>query len=285
MDLWLRFRNAQKLEYDKRIEMSSEREWSDAIHNREIISSILWPTPPLFKIGQSCFNRRHPHEKNYKNGAKRNISYLDACKRLTAGLMDVVTHKRCLVYAPLRGAYPIWRTIQQFLGNSNWTVYYPVTSSFVFYPTEFGITNKNGRPGSGRYNNIQELERLKPFLEGYDYLVYLDEIVSGGMMRGHLQEMLGLGIDRQIQIVAVGLADKLGERSELNRAYIKGLVSNGRIHRFICEGCAELITEDQKFLLGVHYLSNMLGPNVIPVLNEEMAFHGEKTLFERDVLM
>jgi hypothetical protein len=60
----------------------------------------------------------------------------------------------------------------------------------VHYSKEFGILNSKGKITSGRYNNIQEIVRLKPFLRDFDYFFYIDEIISGGMMWGHVKEIV-----------------------------------------------------------------------------------------------
>jgi len=284
MDFWLRFRKAEQLKWDQRLEVSSQEEWRNLIDNPNLISSVLWPTEPLFPIGGKCFNRRHAHETHYVNHPDRNQSYQDACRKLALRLHEELRGLRCLVYAPLRGALPIWRAIGQFLGDLNVDVYYPVTSSFVMYPIAFGILNAKGKPASGRYANILELERLKPMLSAYDCLVYVDEIISGGMMRGHVNEMLRLAIHEIVPIVAVGLADRFGTRSTEARSALEQKATEGKLQRFLWEGCVELISEDQKFLLGVHYADYRLGPHVIPVLDENLGFYAEKLEFDKQVM-
>ena len=285
MELWLRYREAENLEWDRKVTVSSRDEWYELIYDPEVISSILWPVDPLFKIGGRFFNRRHSHEVDYVSDPGRNRSYLEACRKLAGRLNMEIKAVRSLVYAPLRGAYPIWRGISQFLDLRQVDVYYPVTSSFVLYPEEFNIVNRKGRRASGRYNNFQELARLRPFLQNYDHFIYVDEIVSGGMMRGHLKEMFKLGINQEIPVTAVGLADRYGERSVSKRRAIDSHVTQGRIRSFIWEGCSELITEDQKFLLGIHYDHYDLGPHVIPLLNDNLEYYEEKKLFDKEVFI
>ncbi|WP_372370091.1 hypothetical protein [Candidatus Uabimicrobium sp. HlEnr_7] len=283
MELWLRYKKACGLKFDKKQIVTSRNEWHELIYDKNVISSILWPTDSLFKIGGEFFNRRHPHERKYKNDSQRNHSYLLACKKLAQQIEVQVKGKKCLVYAPMRGAYPIWRAISQFLDLSNIDVYYPVTSSFVLYPKEFAIMSRKGKNASGRLNNYQELERLKPFMKDYNYFIYIDEIISGGMMCGHVKEMLEMRINDEIDIIVVGLADSFGERSKSRRNKIAKSVVDKQIHAFFWEGCQELITEDQKFLLGVHYEDYRHGPHIIPVLNENLEFYAEYKLFESDV--
>ncbi len=284
MELWLRYRKASNLQWDLELTVSSEGEWRTAIENPDIVSSILWPEEPLFPIGGKYFNRRHPHEKNYRNDSERNRSYLNAARNLAHKLKDVIAGEKALVYAPLRGALPIWNTISRFVTDLNIDVYYPITSSFVFYPERFRIFNRKGRHASGRFTNVLEIQRLRPVLKEYDYLIYIDEIVSGGMMVRYLLDMMRIGINSDIKVVALGMADAFGERSVYKRAHLLEFKDQGKIHDFIWEGCSSLITQDQKFLLGVHYVDYHSGPNAVPVLNVRQQFHEEKTLFDREVL-
>jgi hypothetical protein len=286
MELWLRRQVAvgNDLEADIRLTVGSQDEWREAVRDPGLISSVLWPAPPLFPIAGRHFVRRHPHERHYENNRARNRSYRLACSRLASRLHEQLGGARCLVYAPLRGALPLWRVIRSVLPAEPWDVYHPVTSSFVFFPPESGIRNRKGRIASGRFNNRLELERLRPFLAGYDAVVYLDEIVSGGAMLAHLDDMEKLGIPRHVAVYAAGLADSDGRRSELKRTHIVERSSDGRLAGFLWEGCAELITEDQKFLLGIHYTEYDRGLHVVPVLDAGQHDHLEKIEFERDVL-
>ncbi|MGV8040186.1 MAG: hypothetical protein AB2L07_08930 [Thermoanaerobaculaceae bacterium] len=250
-----------------------------------MISSVLWPEPPLFPLaGRHYLGRSHPHERAYANDSHRNASYREGCRRLAERLRAELAGARCLVWAPLRGALPIWKAVAQYLADLDVTVHLPVTSSFVFYPERFGIRNRKGRPASGRTAHRLELARVAPLLDAFDVLVYVDEIVSGGSLKGHLRDMLELGMDRRLPIVAVGLADAFGERSGSNRRQIDALVASGRVRSFLWEGCACLITEDQRYLLGVHYVDFELGPNVVPMLDQRLLGHADRRLFEHDVL-
>jgi hypothetical protein len=80
----------------------------------------------LFHIGGRYFNRHHAHEKNYANDKERNESYHEACRALASRLGEEMGGSKCLVYAPLRGALPIWRTISSFLPGIAYDVYHPV---------------------------------------------------------------------------------------------------------------------------------------------------------------
>jgi len=291
--LWLReFSPAPgSVHFDREVEVRSQPEWLELVNRREVLCSILWPEPPFFPLsGPDYYGRRHPHERNYRNRPERNRSYREGCQKLAQRLLPLISGKKCLAYAPLRGALPIWKGVCRFLAANECETYYAVTSSFVFYPESFRIFNRKGRPASGRHTNILELKsRIKPRLAGYDFLIYVDEIVSGNMMKGHLQDMLDLGLDRQVRIIAVGLADRFGERSLPKRRAIEAMKSQGRIHDFLWEGCESLITEDNRWLLGVHYVDYRLGPHAVPLLvgsdSQALAFPGEKLEFDRDCLL
>jgi hypothetical protein len=285
MRLWIRRRRVEALDFDTQAEVTSQAEWQDLIDDPAVVSSVLWPSPPTFTLaGRNYLGRSHSHERRYTNNAARNLSYRDACRRLADRLRVELAGARCLVWAPLRGALPIWRAMAPSAAGLEVTVHYPVTSSFVFYPERFGIRNRKGRPASGKTAHRLELARVKAFLDAFDALVYVDEIVSGSSMRAHLLDMLELGVDRHLAIVAVGLADRRGERSELHRRRIEGLVADRRLRAFLWEGCDKLITEDQRYLLGIHYVDYALGPNVVPMLDEGLQEFPEKREFERDVL-
>jgi len=288
MELWLRFKKASDLLFDAKLEVTTQEEWQTAIKSTKPLSSILWPTEPLFRpmpqAPGTCFKRRHPHEKNYMNDSKRNASYREASITVASRIHALLKGKKILVYAPLRGAYPVWNAIQSHLTDVEYDVYYPVTSSFVFYPPEYKIMNQKGRPASGRFTHILELKRLRPFLSKYHALLYVDEIVSGGMMCGYLKDMINLEIHKEIPVIAVGIADAFGERFTPKKQQIAAMKINNLIEDFIWEGCYSLITEDQKFLLGIHYLDYHDGLNIIPMLTEHLHYYPEKIQFEQDVL-
>lgn len=173
MELWLRYRKSSNLEADEKFIISSQEEWLKLIYNPNLISSVLWPDANLFSLDIAHKRRRHPHEINYENNEDRNASYLNGCRKLAYRLEHNFSGSRCLIYAPLRGALPIWRGISQFIHNIDTVVYYPVTSSFIAYPVEFRIQgNKNGVT-SGRFNNKLELERLRPHLADFSHFIYV----------------------------------------------------------------------------------------------------------------
>ncbi len=268
--------------FDEEYEVRSQAEWLQRIYQPDVLCSIVWPEPPLFALtGPNYLGRRHPHEKGYFNDPTVNASYREGCRRLAARLDPLLDGRRCLVYLPLRGALPIWRGIRQFLQPADCTPYHAVTSSFVFYPESFRVLNRKGRPASGRFAHVLEMQRVQPILAHYDVLLYVDEIVSGGMMHGYLEDMFALGIDRRIRIIAAGLADACGERSVAKRQAIERHAADGRL-AFLWEGCNSLITEDHRALLGMHYVDYRLGPHSVPLLLGTVP-PAEKIEFDREV--
>jgi len=283
MQLWLRYQEATDLHWDKKVEIISEDQWHELTSDPEVISSILWPTEPLFRLNYVHIRRHHPHERNYQHDTVRNMDFIDACRRLAIRIDELLRGRRTLVYAPLRGALPIWRGIYQFLNHKKLDVYYPVTSSFVLYPGTPPIRTVNGKRASGTYAHVLELKRISPFLSAYEVLLYVDEIVGGSMMRKYVNDMIRLNIHEKIPIIAAAVADSCGTRSEEKRNTLEVKVREKRLESFIWEGCKELITEDQKFLLGVHYVNYDSGPQAVPLLNENLEFYPEKSMFDAEV--
>jgi hypothetical protein len=269
MNLWLRHKNARFLNWEQKLDVASQAEWLEAIADPTIVSSILWPAEPGFPLsGRHYGGRRHAHELNYSNDPARNAAYRKGAIALANRIHEELAGARILVYAPIRGALPIWNAIAGWLPDVAFNVYWPVTSSFVV---------------PRKVANRLELVRLRPLLEDYDVLLYVDEIVSGGMMRGHLNDLAELDIGQDVCIAAVGLADRNGERGLTNINWFRQLEAKGKLLFFAWEGVPSLITEDQKYLLGVHYVDNSLGPHAVPMLNEFGEFYDEKLLFDLEV--
>jgi hypothetical protein len=225
----------------------------------------------------------HPHERNYQNSPSLNGSYAAAAHDLARQLRPELQGRKVLVYAPLRGALPIWTAIRHLMPELDMTAYHPVTSSFVFFPEEFRVLNAKGRNASGRFNHMLEMQRQQPCLDQFDCLLYPDEIVSGGMMHGYVRDMEEMGIHLQIPLYAAGIADALGIRSEFNRTRLQRMVDTGVPKGFSWSGCEVLITEDHKFLLRMHYADYVSGLHAIPVLDPFLEDFEEKRLFEQDI--
>lgn len=105
-------------------------------------------------------------------------------------------------------------------------------------------------------------------------------------MRGHLKVMRQEKIHEQVRIVVVGLADDFGRhpKAPANLAAFEQYVREKWLAAFLWEGCSSLITEDQKFLLGVHYVDYSRGPHVVPVLDSHLEYYEEKRLFDQQVM-
>lgn len=281
------------VQYDHRFDVRSQAEWRGhlAAFGESVLTSVLLPDANRFRLhGRHLYNRSHKHETHYAHDAAVNASYREAAERLAGRIeLALAGSRRCLVYLPLRGAMPIWRAVKRHfrqLDEGRLEEYQAVTSSFVFYPAEMGLVGKHGGRASGRFANVLELKRLRDWClrpMGFDHLLYVDEIISGGMMRGHVNEMMQLGVTDAVPVTVAALADAFGTRSKAN-GYLAGLADAGRINAFLWEGCQTLISEDQKFLLGMHYVDHALGPHVVPVLTDELGWFAEKEAFDRDVM-
>jgi hypothetical protein len=279
--------------YDYRFVVRSQAEWRARIEaaGKGVISSVLRPDHDRFPLaGPHLFNRSHKHETHYVYDPDVNASYREAAARLAGRIESALAgSRRCLVYLPLRGALPIWRAVKRHLRDltpDRFEEYHAVTSSFVMYPPELELTGKGGGRAGGRFANILELRRLRDWClrpMGIDHMLYVDEIISGGMMRGHVNEMMQLGVTDMLPVTVAALADAFGTRSKAN-GYLSGLADAGRINAFLWEGCHTLISEDQKFLLGTHYVDHAFGPHVVPVLAQTLDWFPEKVAFDRDVM-
>ncbi len=281
------------LQYDHCFEVHSQREWQariEAVGSR-IISSVLQPTGERFALaGPHLLKRSHAHERRYLYDPAIHESYRAAAEKLAHAITGALAgSRRCLVYLPLRGALPIWRAVKRYLHDipaDRLVEYHAVTSSFVLYPEALKIFGKSGRRASGRYANILELRRLRDWCLGplgIDHILYVDEIVSGGMLRGHVNEMIELGVTARLPVTVAALADAFGTRSQAND-YLNKLATEGTIHAFVWEGCHTLISEDQKFLSGTHFVDHKLGPHVVPVLTETFDWFSEKLRFDTEVI-
>lgn len=283
----------EHVQFDRCFDVNSQAEWRAHIHaaGASIITSVLRPTGKRFRLnGRHLYTKSHPHETHYAYDAAVHESYRDAAEKLAARIeVAIAGSKRCLVYLPLRGALPIWRAVRRYLKADSYgrlEEYHAVTSSFVMYPEELEIRGKDGGRASGRFANILELRRLRDWCiksMGFDHLLYVDEIISGGMIRGHVNEMMDLGVTRLLPVTVAALADSFGKRSKAN-GYLSKLAEERKLHAFLWEGCHTLISEDQKFTLGMHYVDHAFGPHVVPVLAHSLDWFEEKIRFDTDVI-
>jgi hypothetical protein len=283
----------EHVQYDHCFDVTSQAEWKAHIEavGKSIITSVLKPTGDHFRLkGRHLYTKSHPHETRYVYDAAIHDSYREAAAKLAPRIEAAIAgSRRCLVYLPLRGALPIWRAVRRhFTGDysgGRLEEYHAVTSSFVMYPDTLEMRGPGVR-ASGRFANVLELRRLrdwwiKPMC--FDHLLYVDEIISGGMMRGHVNEMIELGVTRMLPVTVAALADSFGTRSKAN-GYLNKLAEERKIHAFLWEGCHTLISEDQKFTLGTHYVEHGFGPHVVPVLTDALDWFDEKKRFDSDVI-
>ncbi|MCY1060174.1 hypothetical protein [Nannocystis sp. SCPEA4] len=281
------------VQFDHCFEVDSQDEWRARIEavGDKIITSVLKPSGfriPL--VGPHLHKRSHPHERHYTHDLAIHESYRAAAEKLARAVETAIAgSRRCLVYLPLRGALPIWRAVKRYLREipaGRLVEYHAVTSSFVMYPDALEIRGKGCGRASGRYANILELRRLRDWCigpMGFDHLLYVDEIVSGGMLRGHVNEMIELGVTAMLPVTVAALADAFGTRSKAN-GHLNRLAAQRTIHAFVWEGCHTLVSEDQKFTLGTHYVDHEFGPHVVPVLTDTLEWFDEKVRFDRDVV-
>lgn len=248
----------------------------------------------------------------YTNDPEINFSFFQGCTKISHDILDNIDDlSKAIIYAPLRGSKPITDIVleqMRFLSGDKDlpNVVYPVTSSFVRYPVCLNMKSKNNHShASGRYANILELHRLMPHLDGFTDLIYIDEIVSGGMLTGHCTEMVGErkihtaedinkgildeGILRDLieneglRVHVYGLSDQDGKRvNRYNLDKLNGYVDKGLIS-FKSQPVANLITEDNRYLLGQHFTNFKRGPHAVPMINSG-EYYPEYDTFIQDYL-
>lgn len=260
------------------------------------------------EITTKHFLSRNKYEVDYHNHPEVNIDYARGCAEMAKKLVKIENSDSpiTMIYAPLRGAKPmldlmleVYRRLKPDYDPFTPRIEFPVTSSFVFYADNHPYMTKHGKkPASGRTTNILELRRLlEKQPQSLSKILYVDEIVSGGMLQGHVKEMtdtfdkiehnglllqgiLSGDIDLNVFGLTHGYGSKFSKRKE---AYLRGLEESGLIdfHSFPIR---DLVTEDQKFLLGEHYLMNHYGPNVVPFITPEREYRSENQKFWQDAM-
>lgn len=244
------------------------------------------------------YDTRNKYEIDYQPNEQVNADYAQGCIAMAKKMLEIEERQGpiSMIYAPLRGAKPIvdamleaYRRLQKgerdvFSPN----IQFPVTSSFVSYPLCHPYLSKKGRkPAFGRANNLNELQRLRKRKKTCDLaaILYVDEIVSGGMLLGHAKEIFypfgsdnkkgefyGLIESGECFLNVFGLAHAHGKKFGTNKQKIFRKIENWgglKLHEFPIEN---LITEDQRFLLGAHYLLNHFGPHLIPFIDEKREY-------------
>lgn len=207
-----------------------------------------------------CEGREVPLEgRNYEPAKKKRTfteddvrAYLHACQTLAE---RAETFCPTLVYAPIRGAHPIATGMLWYMTEPT-PVFFPVTSSFV---------------RDGRLNNKREIARLLGNDEGLGRVLYIEEIVSGGMLWGHYRE-LALALRERIaaghtELKAMGIAHADGTKITGGVKHtFEQLQRDGGLH---IEPISNLFTLDDNRKLGLHYTSYERGPHVVPFFDPE----------------
>jgi hypothetical protein len=174
--------------------------------------------------------------------------YIEKCRTI-AKFID--TYNPSLIYAPARGAKPIIDTALRFTQRPYQT-YYPVTSSFV----------REGRPNN--YKEIMNIFNNHPKMASR--ILYVEEIVSGGMTQGHYNELIKAEEMRltsaPIDIKVTGLVHRNG--SKLTERLESRFIELQERDIFELQFVPNLFTLDDNRQLGTHYLSYQFGPHNVP---------------------
>lgn len=154
-----------------------------------------------------------------------------------------------LIYAPARGAHPVVKTAL-WEAQSTPRVYFPVTSSFVI---------------RGRKNNRVEIASLKEKRPtDLQRVLYMEEVVSGGMFRGHSREIRQVLenqlSDYELRSAAMVHANGTKLDGTLKRAF-EDLEQDGEA---IFAPVQNLYTLDNNVALGLHYIDYSFGPHLVP---------------------
>ncbi len=209
-----------------------------------------------------------PPEEHLESLAEASVKLGELCASI----------KPDIIYAPLRGAYPLLRLMTLSRGLRGVKALFPATSSFMYLPL-------NGRRLWGHDFNVMMLETLVGLNELRGRMIYIDEIVSGGMINAHTRHMVGdvgsgkkrrgrrkCGIllplvqSGELSIHVVGVADNYGRRMRMdNRRAMEEREKNGLI-RFHIIPTVHLCTEDNVPLLGINYIGRDKGPRIFSAI-------------------
>ena len=177
-----------------------------------------------------------------------------------------------IIYAPLRGAYPLLRLMALSAKLDRIEIFFPATTSFIYLAS-------NNRTLWGHDFNIMMLKTLMKYNAINGKIIYIDEIVSGGMINAHTRHMVGdidkkkkkrgQGIilpkiqNKEAELHVIGVADAKGKRmTPGNRRAMEKREKAGLI-KFYIVPTEHLCTEDNVPLLGIHYMGRENGPRVI----------------------
>ena len=210
-------------------------------------------------------------------------NHIESLARASLRLGELIENiKPDIIYAPLRGAYPLLRLLL-LSSRVSADLYFPATSSFIWL---------QNRKINGHYFNRMMLRELKDrnILRGR--MVYIDEIVSGNMIRTHTIHMIGRpdssnpqGIlldlieDGKLKLYVIGVADRHGER--MRRQFLEDFKKwrDKGLLKFYIVPVRHLCTEDNIPLLGIHYLDYSMGPRILSIKPNEHAWRAYKNFW------
>jgi len=236
-------------------------------YHPDFISGFI-PNENLIALsGPGLSSRWNEHERQNFLNEEFLRSYHHGCKYLAHAIEDFNPR---YVYLPLRGAMPIWRIVKKYFKSINPIEFTPATSSFIFYPGK-----KLGKRRSARFANILSINRIyKNFAPGR--IAYIDEIVSGSMMLGHLRKIVDIMGRTEWIIGAFGLADAEGHKFRHDtKQRLVNFLKNKTIEIFDYQPVKRLLGEDDRRFGGFHYLDYKKGPIVVPFLNERDEYYRE----------
>ena len=260
------------------------------------------------KISSPNYDSRNKRETDYQRDRNANFDYGRGAEEMARVLLQIEKKEGSIttVYAPLRGSKPIIDALMQayrFFQRGKRDVFtpeiqFPVTSSFVHYPLCHPYLSKKGKiPASGRSTNRLELKRLlEKHSEELSRMLYVEEIVSGAILQGHLRDMIfpfGDGeregiIKKQVEegkikLYVFGLAHRYGDMVHPQKEKFRRNLESKGLLKFYNFPIEDLVTEDRKQVLGQHYLLNELGPHTIPFIDDSREYPKEYHQFWGDV--
>ena len=210
---------------------------------------LEWPIYPRRGKFVPLAGRNYKPARTERSATAEEVeSYIENCRRI-AEFIDAFNPT--LIYAPARGAKPIVDTSLYFTVRP-YRLYYPVTSSFV---------------RNGRRNNYKEIADIfNHHVNTAARVLYVEEIVSGGMTQGHYNEIRKAEAMRlsfnPVEIKVAGLVHQNG--TKLNEHLGSRFNELEELDIFFLRYVPNLFTLDDNRQLGTHYLDYSFGPHNVP---------------------
>lgn len=253
--------------YDK-LFTSSKKGLQDVLSEPSVKGYLEFETDDICRLSQKdvvLTGNNYLPAQNLRTASDEEVQeYLTAARELAEVVSDLEPTR---IYAPLRGAHPI---AQAMLWNLSFPVeiYFPVTSSFV---------------KDGRYNNKREASHLADQIKkmrGVEKIIYIEEVVSGGMLKGHHDELSyalkDFVADERVSLHTVGLVHEQGQRFNFHlRRWREGLEAQDLLR---LKEIANIFTLDDNEFLGIHYLNYSFGPHAVPYLPDGIRHTKSDTL-------